>query len=199
MLPIWLPYSILKHMEEQKPKSSKGALIWSITGFLILGGLAVLIQFAGKSPQQSFGTLIQSVEFESGAAFHLYQAEVTRTMRLEYPKPRFSFSGNGVGGVIIDDGTWLDLGNRESYLEASAGHVGEWADEIRIHPDAIIDPSSQIDSVSVIGAGATVGAGATIECSILWGGAVVEAAADLKKCIVRTGETARGILRESDC
>jgi len=106
---------------------------------------------------------------------------------------------DGVGGVIIDDGTWLDLGNRESYLEASADHFGEWAGETRIHSDAVIDSSAEIDSISVIGAGAQVGAGSKIERSILWDGAIAEAGAVLKNCIVRTGETARGILSDTDC
>ncbi len=103
-----------------------------------------------------------------------------------------------IGGVVVDDGEWFDLGNRETLLEASDKAFAKWPGETRIHPDAKIDESARIDTTSVIGKNATIGPDTTIKNSILWDDARVAEGADLKNCIVRSNQTAEGNLRDVD-
>ena len=109
-----------------------------------------------------------------------------------------------LGGVVIDAGKWWDLGTRDAYLDAHnaiAGSpfpaflgksAGNWqqtgAQQSSVASDAKIDKSSYV------GQNVRVGTCAVIENSILWSGAEVAAGANLQRCIVRSGETARGDL-----
>ena len=86
-----------------------------------------------------------------------------------------------LGAVVIDEGLWLDLGDRESYLRAHR----ELDLAPKIHPDAIIDPTAKITH-STIGPGARVDAGARLDGCVVWPGAHVRAGADLVECIVAT-------------
>ena len=113
--------------------------------------------------------------------------------------------GKRLGGAVIDEGTWSDLGTREAYLRASAElHDGVFpcfgaqADQQRIHPEAMVHPGAFVGPISTIGAGCEVEANAHIDNSILWPGAKVAAGASLRNCVVRSGKTAEGILVDED-
>jgi NDP-sugar pyrophosphorylase family protein len=103
-------------------------------------------------------------------------------------------SGERLGGVVIDDGEWFDLGTREQYLavHASLGN-GPWID-----PTATIAPDAEITGASAIGAHAIVGPGARIHDSILWDRAEIAAGGNLSRCIVATGQRAEGELVGQD-
>jgi mannose-1-phosphate guanylyltransferase len=92
-----------------------------------------------------------------------------------------------LGAVVIDEGDWLDLGDRESYLLAH--RMLDLAP--RIHPEARVSPSARTDG-SVIGPGAQVGDGALLEDCVLWPGAIVEPGAELTRCIVFSGTAIGG-------
>ena len=113
--------------------------------------------------------------------------------------------GKRLGGAVIDEGSWSDLGTREAYLRASAElHDGEFPrfgaqpEQQRIHPDAKIHPQAFVGPVSTVGAGCEIGADAHIDNSILWPGARVAAGTSLRNCVVRGGKTAQGILVDED-
>lgn len=103
-------------------------------------------------------------------------------------------TGARLGGVVIDDGEWFDLGSREQYL-AVHRHLdaGPWID-----PAAQVAPDARITGASAIGSGARVGFGARVHDSLVWGGGEVAAAADLERCIVVGERTAAGVLRDAD-
>lgn len=116
-------------------------------------------------------------------------------------------AGQRIGGVVVDDGQWFDLGDRASYLQShlllrdagfpawqSSGGQGM----VSIHPTASIAPSARIDEISCIGAGAVVEDGVVIEGSVLWPGTRVEKGSHLRDCIVLTGATASGTLTAAD-
>lgn len=84
-----------------------------------------------------------------------------------------------LGCVVIDDGVWLDLGDRESYLHAHR----ELALDVAVHPGAEVAETAQVDG-SVIGAGAKIGQGARVSRSVVWPGAQVADGAVLDECIV---------------
>lgn len=99
-------------------------------------------------------------------------------------------SGARIGGVVIDDGLWLDLGDRASYLEAHRLIPAV----IRIHPTARIAASAQIDRFSSIGQDCVVEDDAVIRGSVLWPQARAAAGALLESCVVLSGQTAAGTL-----
>lgn len=111
--------------------------------------------------------------------------------------------GAGLGGVIIDDGHWWDLGSRSAYLEAHKAlqelnsHFPLYASledrragrQGAIDDDARIDPASQLAGLNVVGAGARIGSGAALENCIIWPDAVIGSGTRLTNCIVRSGVT----------
>lgn len=84
-----------------------------------------------------------------------------------------------LGAVVLDEGVWLDLGDRQSYLQAHR----ELDLAPKIHPQATIGNGATIER-SVIGPGAFIEAGAVVRDSIVWPGATVSADAVLDRCIV---------------
>jgi NDP-sugar pyrophosphorylase family protein len=103
-------------------------------------------------------------------------------------------AGAKLGGVVIDEGRWFDLGSRTQYLavhQALSG--GPWID-----PTATIALDAQILGASAIGAGAEIGPRAIVRNSLVWPGACVAEGADLTRCIVAGGQTAQGALVDQD-
>jgi mannose-1-phosphate guanylyltransferase len=110
---------------------------------------------------------------------------------------------NCLGGVIVDEGDWWDLGTRETYMEAHMAieastfplyGVADWKQ--RIHSGAEIAADAVIDDSTFIGEGAVVGARARVSNSLIWPRAKVAAGADLDNCIVRSGQCAEGKLSD---
>jgi mannose-1-phosphate guanylyltransferase len=105
--------------------------------------------------------------------------------------------GAGIGGVVIDEGQWWDLGDKSSCLAAHhalhelgasfPAYEKQTNPRTVISTSARIDPSATLRGLNVISAGATVGAGAVLEDCILWPNASVAATVHLKEVIVRTG------------
>lgn len=86
-----------------------------------------------------------------------------------------------LGAAVIDEGLWLDLGDRGSYLRA---HL-DLDLAPKIDADAVIDPTAIIIN-SVVGRGAHIEADARINDCVVWPGARVRAGANLTHCIVAT-------------
>jgi mannose-1-phosphate guanylyltransferase len=103
-------------------------------------------------------------------------------------------TGAPLGGVIIDDGEWFDLGSRDQYLKVheSLGG-GPWID-----PTASIAPNAEITGATSIGAHAVIGDGARIHNSLVWDRGTVEDGAILTRCIVASGQRASGELTDQD-
>ena len=101
-----------------------------------------------------------------------------------------------IGGVVIDEGSWWDLGSRTAYLSAHSALNGMYGPAI--DPAAQIGPGAVLRGINVVGAGAVIEAGTQLEDSIVWPGGRVKAGADLKRCIVRSGITATGSAEDID-
>lgn len=84
--------------------------------------------------------------------------------------------GAHVGGIVLDEGDWRDLGTRDEYLAACAA-LGS---ALWIAPDA------------------KVGEGAIIRDSIIWDGAEVAPGAELTSCVVTDGAVASGVHVDKD-
>lgn len=100
---------------------------------------------------------------------------------------------NQLGAIVLDEGVWLDLGDRESYLRAH--HELKLAP--LIHPDAVIEPGA-IVSNSAVGPGVIVEAGATVRDSVVWPHARVTRGASLERCIVCSSESVTGSHIDAD-
>ena len=116
-------------------------------------------------------------------------------------------AGERIGGVLAEAGQWLDLGDRANYLAAHAAgrtagfpRYAPWGpvETAAVHPLAQVDPSARVDADSSVGPGAVVEAGAVVRGSVVWPGGRVAAGAQLAGCVVRSGQTARGILTDVD-
>lgn len=113
-------------------------------------------------------------------------------------------AGESVGGIVVDEGHWSDLGDRESYLDAQEVLAGDFprygknALEDRISPDVTVPANADIDAVSSIGGNANIGAGVTIKESVIWSGATVAEGSVLNRVIVRRDKTASGDLEKCD-
>ncbi|CAN5913502.1 NDP-sugar synthase [soil metagenome] len=106
--------------------------------------------------------------------------------------------GASIGGVVVDEGFWWDLGDRDSYLDAHATLLKNHPATVPVSLRATIDPGAHLKGLNVISEGAIVEEGATLEDCILWPGAHVRKDARLQRCIVRRGMTASGDLQNTD-
>ena len=112
-----------------------------------------------------------------------------------------------LGGVVIDDGHWWDVGTRAAYLQlhrelpalkfpSYAVDDSDW--RAAIHPTAIIEPGAKLRGCSVAGARVRVGAGAILDDTILWPGAQIASRCHLRNCIVRSHRKAEGEHSDTD-
>lgn len=98
-----------------------------------------------------------------------------------------------LGAIVLDEGVWLDLGDRESYLQAHRElDLGP-----AVHPQARVEAGATVER-SIIGAGATVAAGAVIRDSVLWPGVQVLNGAILDGCIVFSNDAVVGRHQDAD-
>ena len=98
-----------------------------------------------------------------------------------------------LGAIVLDEGVWLDLGDRASYLQAHR----ELALAPEIHPQATVHGGATVVR-SVIGPGAIIAAGAVVRDSVVWPGGSVAGDAVLDRCIVFSGNPASGEHQDVD-
>jgi NDP-sugar pyrophosphorylase family protein len=115
--------------------------------------------------------------------------------------------GGKIGGLVMNDGKWFNIGSRAAYLDVHRTILREqWAPQYiklrewpeRVAKTATVDPSAQIRGCSVVGENCRVGAGAILEDTILWPGAQIASKSRLRGCIVRSQKKISGIHCDSD-
>ncbi len=115
--------------------------------------------------------------------------------------------GGKLGGVVIDDGYWWDVGTRAAYMQLHrdlpqldfpnyAITDRDW--RASVHPTAIVAEDAELRGCTVVGAGARIGAGAILEDTIVWAGAQIASRSRLRNCIVRSDSIADGELSDLD-
>ncbi len=115
--------------------------------------------------------------------------------------------GERLGGIVIDDAHWWDVGTRAAYLQLHRDlpslnfpryPVGDSAWRAPVHKTAMTEEGVQLRGCSVAGANTRVGAGAILEDTILWPGAQIASRSHLQNCIVRSHRKAHGALHDLD-
>jgi len=110
-------------------------------------------------------------------------------------------SGVPLGGVVIDDGHWWDLGTREQYLAVHgylASHPWGGNHFSWIEPSASVAPNAQITGATAIGAGTRIGEYASLHDCIVWEEAHIAPGSLLNQCIVKAGARVDGIHSHAD-
>lgn len=116
-------------------------------------------------------------------------------------------SGAKLGGVVIDEGDWWDVGTRAAYLQLHRDlpalpfplyGAPDPAWRAVIHPRATIEPGAEVRGCSVVGARAKVGAQTVLDDTIVWPGAQIVSGSRLRNCVVRANQKAEGILSDTD-
>ncbi|MEY2545145.1 MAG: mannose-phosphate guanylyltransferase [Verrucomicrobiota bacterium] len=115
--------------------------------------------------------------------------------------------GGKIGGVVLGDGKWFNIGSRDEYLDVhrmilreqwKPRYVKDAAWPQQVAPNAIVDLSAQVRGCSVIGAHCRVDTGAFLEDTIVWPEAQIASRAHLAGCIVRRRKTVAGEHRNID-
>ena len=115
--------------------------------------------------------------------------------------------GAKIGGVVMDDGKWFNIGSRGEYLEVHRTILREnWKPDFvktrewpeRIANSAIVDSSAQLRGCTVVGQNCRVGADVILEDTILWPDAEIASQSRLEACIVRSRKKVSGLHRDID-
>jgi mannose-1-phosphate guanylyltransferase len=96
-----------------------------------------------------------------------------------------------VGGVVVEDGVWMDLGDRASYLAAHAALPA-------VAHQSPIPEGVTVRGTCAIGRDVTLGPGAVLTDTVVWDGGAVAAGADLTRCIIRSGSVGTGTATDHD-
>ena len=115
--------------------------------------------------------------------------------------------GGKIGGTVLNDGKWSNIGSRSDYLEMhrliSAERwkpyylkAPQWPE--RVAASAFVDPTAKLHGCSVVGSNCRVGAEAILADTILWPGAQIASRSELVGCIVRSHQKAAGTHRNID-
>jgi len=98
-----------------------------------------------------------------------------------------------LGAITLDEGEWMDLGDRVSYLRAHR----ELALGPAIHPLARVEPLAVVED-TVVGPRAVIEAGAVVRNSVVWPGALIREDAVLDGCIVYSDRPVSGSHADQD-
>jgi len=99
-------------------------------------------------------------------------------------------AGAKLGGIVLDEGAWWDLGSRSEYLAVHVSLAGKGAPWIS--PGASLSPGAKITGATAIAAGANIGPGAVLHDCIVWENATVAPGACLTRCILADHANASG-------
>jgi len=115
--------------------------------------------------------------------------------------------GGRIGGVVLKEGHWFNIGSRNQYLEVHRAILREnWKPDFvkarewpeRVASSAVVEPSAQLRGCTVVGGNCRVGAEAVLEDTILWPDAEIASQSRLEACIVRSRKKVSGIHRNID-
>lgn len=108
--------------------------------------------------------------------------------------------GARVGGVVVDEGVWFDIGNPDAYLDvhrAIGGHRFSYLPEDWLRPvgeGARLGAGVRLAGCTAIGEGAAIGEDANLEDVVVWAGERLP-----ERLALRNAVFAGGRVWQSDC
>ena len=115
--------------------------------------------------------------------------------------------GGKIGGLVMNDGNWFNIGSRTEYLDVHGLIVRDhWKPHYvaidhwpqRVAESATVDATAELRGCSVVGEHCRVGAKSILEDTILWPESEIASQTQLQGCIVRSQKKASGIHRNID-
>lgn len=115
--------------------------------------------------------------------------------------------GGRIGGLILNEGEWFNIGSRAEYLEVhrtiartgwKPAYISDPNWPLRVAKSAMIEPGARVTGCSVIGEKCRIESGAILDDTIVWTGAQIASRSDLSGCIVRTRKSVEGTYRNTD-
>jgi NDP-sugar pyrophosphorylase family protein len=116
-------------------------------------------------------------------------------------------TGGKIGGVVVNDGHWFNLGSVEQYLHVHGKITrAHWRpvylDKNAHWPEPIarsakVDPAAALCGFYSLGPDCRVEEGAHVTDSVVWPGARIAARSQLRNCVVRSGKIAEGTLENA--
>lgn len=115
-------------------------------------------------------------------------------------------AGAKIGGEIVNEGLWFDMGTREAYLAAHellkpGGFTLSYTKKswpVALQSTSGIPSDLRLEGACSIGTGARVGPGSVLRDCILWENATVAPHSHLTRCVVRNGMHAEGTCTDKD-
>lgn len=116
-------------------------------------------------------------------------------------------NGVKVGGAVLDEGLWFDLGTRASYLEAhdlflrqrhGLSYALDRSWPVAIDPSVRLAGSATFEGATAIGSGVEIGEDVTLRNCVIWENAKIASRARLDGCIVRSGRHVEGKHSDAD-
>jgi mannose-1-phosphate guanylyltransferase/mannose-1-phosphate guanylyltransferase/phosphomannomutase len=95
-------------------------------------------------------------------------------------------AGKRIGGILIDEGNWWDLGDPASYLEAHAAYA-KCHPVVARHVTSRIAPNADLDVLTCVSEHCVVAEDTHLRNTLLWPGARIGRGARLENCVVRAG------------
>ena len=115
--------------------------------------------------------------------------------------------GERIGGIVVNDGKWFNIGSAKEYLEVHRVVCEEqWKPfyldpnqhwPTRRAPSAVIDPTATLSGFYSVGANSRIEKGVSLRNTVVWSGAQIASRSVLENCIVRTHRTTEGTLRDA--
>jgi mannose-1-phosphate guanylyltransferase len=112
-----------------------------------------------------------------------------------------------VGGAVVEEGQWFNVGKRAEYLRIHRAIAGEvWrpayvpdpAWPARIDPSAKVSPDAEISEDSWVGANSLIESAAKLRNAIAWPNSIIRTGVTLTHCIVAGREVQQGVFDEHD-
>jgi mannose-1-phosphate guanylyltransferase len=115
--------------------------------------------------------------------------------------------GGRVGGVVLEEGSWFNVGNRSEYLRLHRiiarehwrpAYLTEPNWPASVDPGAKVSPGAEISDDSWVGANSLIESAAKLRNAIAWPNSIIRTRAELTECIVTGREVGEGVFDQHD-
>ena len=112
-----------------------------------------------------------------------------------------------VGGAVVEEGRWFNVGNRAEYLRIHRviaregwrpGYLAEADWPAPVDPSAQVGPGAEISEDSWVGANSLIESAAKLRNAIAWPNSIIRTGVELTQCVVARGEVRQGVFDEYD-